>query len=105
MSDTYHYDDVWSNYPPTAERILAALRPGHPRLMLDGTRLEAIRALVARDPVAARVQARVQAMADGLLDEPVSAYCIYDGRRLLAVSRAVKERVYALALTYRLAGG
>lgn len=105
MTGTYYYHGAWSQQAPPADVILAPLRAGHPRLMLDEARLAEIRALVARDPVAARVLGSVRAQAEALLREPAETYRIPDGRRLLSVSRSVKERVYALALVYRLEGG
>lgn len=105
MTDIYHVDGAWTDQTPAGEAILRTLRPGHPRLMLDDVRLAEIRRLIATDPVAARVYRAVREEAEALLTAPPSHYEIPDGRRLLSVSRAVKERVYALALVYRLEGG
>ena len=43
MTGTYYYHGAWSQQAPPADVILAPLRAGHPRLMLDEARLAEIR--------------------------------------------------------------
>ena len=82
---------------------LAGLRPGHPRLILLDERLEELRALPASDPLFARGLEQVLARADGFLGaQPLERKLI--GPRLLSVSRACLDRVYALAFAWRWTG-
>ena len=90
--------------PPPAGEILKTLKPGHPRLMIDDTTIPRIRTLIATDSVAAKCYRRVKRNADRTLERPPSEYRIPDGRRLLSVSRRVKERVRDLAFVYLMEG-
>ncbi len=89
---------------PDPAHILATLRPGHPRLLLNAEGFARLKAGVATDPVLARWQPKLAARGKKLLTEPVSAYEIPDGKRLLATSRRVFDRVTTLAVLYRLDG-
>jgi hypothetical protein len=86
-------------------QILKALKPAHPRLILDEAVLDHVRGMIESDAHAARIYAQIHAQADETLEQPPSIYEIPDGRRLLSVSRRVKERVRTLALVYLLEGG
>jgi hypothetical protein len=86
-------------------QILKALKPTHPRLIVDDVVLDGVRQAIETDPHAARIYAQIQARANETLEQPPSIYEIPDGRRLLSVSRRVKERVRTLALVYLLEGG
>ncbi len=85
--------------------ILHALKPTHPRLIIDEAVLAGVRGAIETDPRAARIYAQIQAQANEALEQLPSIYQIPDGRRLLSVSRRVKERVRTLALVYLLEGG
>jgi hypothetical protein len=94
-------DNTEPEVPPPA-RILASLRPNHPRVMARPETFDHIRALVAKGGVPAELYAAVRKSADQLLTAPVSHYEKPDGRRLLSVSRRVLDRVRTLALVSRL---
>ena len=91
--------------PPSAADVLKTLKPGHPRLLIDGETVARVRKLVEADPVAAAAYRQVKAEADKVLGQPASKYEIPDGRRLLRVSRRVKERVRTLAFIFLAEGG
>ncbi len=80
--------------------ILKTLKRGHPRVIVDGQTGERLKNLVARSPLAARIYRAQRAEAEQIFDAPPSRYEIPDGRRLLSVSRRVKERVHTLALVH-----
>lgn len=87
---------------PPLEKILATLRPGHPRVMADASTFAAIKDLVARGGLPADIYREVRKSADALLTAPASKYEKPDGKRLLNVSRRVLDRVRTLALVHRL---
>ena len=86
---------------PPLDKILATLRPEHPRVMAVPATLDAIRASVRGGGLPARIYAEVKQSADQTLAAPVSKYEKPDGKRLLSVSRRVLDRVRTLALVYR----
>lgn len=90
--------------PPTHEEILARLKPGHPRLLVARGDWERLRRRLQEDPTLRDWHARLRERGRRLLEEPPSRYEIPDGLRLLSVSRRVVDRVYTLALLYRLEG-
>lgn len=81
---------------------LSTLRKSHPRLFVHGW--SAVRARVARNARLREWRDALRQQAQQILQEPVSRYEIPDGLRLLATSQRVKERVYTLAMMYRLEG-
>jgi len=88
---------------PSAAEILPRVRPDHPRLLATAADFGALKKLTA-DPKVMPVFNAVRAGADALLQTPASKYEIRDGKRLLYVSREVKENVLTLGLVYRLTG-
>ena len=78
---------------PPVERILAWLRPDHPRVMARPETFPSIHALVAKGGLPAKLYTEVKESADQVLAAPVSKYEKPDGRRLLSVSRRVVDRV------------
>jgi hypothetical protein len=84
--------------------VLKSLRPGHPRIVADAAGFDRVRRLIETEPLAKRWYQTIRRDATALLDAPASQYEIPDGKRLLTVSRQVKERVQMLALVYRLDG-
>jgi hypothetical protein len=86
------------------DQILTTLKPAHPRLIVDADTLARVQSLIQEHPHARRWYAHIRSEADGVLDQPPSEYEIPDGRRLLSVSRRVKERVRTLGLVYLLEG-
>ena len=89
---------------PPPEKILAALRLEHPRVMVEPGTFDAMKALVRGEGLPARIYGDVKKSADQMLAAPVSKYEKPDGRRLLSVSRRVLDRVRTLALVNRLEG-
>jgi hypothetical protein len=89
---------------PPAAAILARLRPGHPRLLATAEDFAQLKERVNADATLKRWHARLVARAGRILREPPSRYEIPDGLRLLDTSRRVVDRVYTLALLYRLDG-
>ncbi|MBM3859614.1 MAG: DUF4962 domain-containing protein [Verrucomicrobia bacterium] len=89
---------------PARERVLATLRPDHPRVMARTETFVSLKSQVAQGGLPASIYAEVKKSADKTLRERVSKYEKPDGKRLLSVSRRVVDRVRALALVYRLEG-
>lgn len=89
---------------PSQGSMLAGLRPEHPRILATARDFAAIREICATHPEAARWLERLKADARKLIDTPPLKYEIPDGKRLLAVSRAAKERLLLLGLMHRLTG-
>lgn len=86
----------------TEDDILQSLRPGHPRLMADAARFDAIRQLVRSDPKVRDWFDAILKQAHNIMQEPVVEYEIPDGKRLLAVSRRLADRIYALGMVWQL---
>lgn len=89
---------------PTAEDILSRLVKEHPRVMARSADFAALKDRIARLPEFAELYKKVQAEADKLLTAEPSKYEIPDGKRLLATSRRVLDRVTTLALVYQVSG-
>ncbi len=89
---------------PTAQEIAAKFKPAHPRLLANAKKFEDLKAQVAADANLKAWYELVRKSADRILTEEPSKYEIPDGLRLLATSRRVVDRTYALALVYHLSG-
>lgn len=89
---------------PNAARILADLRPGHPRLIAPASRFDELRRDVKSDSTLTRWYESIRSDGEGILRARPSQYEIPDGLRLLATSRRVLDRVTTLALLYQLDG-
>lgn len=89
---------------PAAPEILARLKAEHPRLLVDAAGFARLKKEIPQHPELQRYFDRVQADARGMLTQEPSRYVIPDGLRLLSTSRQVMNRVYALAMMYRLEG-
>lgn len=87
---------------PPQGQVLKTLRLEHPRILADGAAFDAIKARVAQGGLSAGIYGAVKAKADKTLSEKVSVYEKPDGKRLLTVSRRVRDRVAELALVARL---
>lgn len=81
--------------------ILETLATEHPRLLANAARFERIRELVQSDPQAKAWFASVVKQADKIMSEAVVAYDIPDGKRLLATSRRLVDRVFTLGLVWQ----
>jgi hypothetical protein len=86
-----------------AEDSLKTLRPEHPRLILLDSDLDHIRALIQQHPLARKIHGDLVKEAEKLMGAPTVEYKLA-GPRLLAESRHCLDRVYTLALLYRLDG-
>lgn len=87
----------------TPEHPLATLRPGHPRLIATDTDFARLREFVRSDSSAAALYASLKYHADQTLNQPTVVHRLI-GPRLLDQSRLCLERVYTLALVYRISG-
>jgi hypothetical protein len=87
----------------SAQSPLATLRRAHPRLIALETDIERVRKLAASDPVAGKLHEQLREAAERLMAERTVEY-IKIGPRLLSESRRCLDRVYGLALLYRLHG-
>ncbi len=83
-----------------AERV----RKEHPRLLATSSDFERAKQVIKSNPLASEFYQRLKSQAERICQEPPSRYEIPDGLRLLATSRRVLQRVYTLALIYRLDG-
>ena len=82
---------------------LRTLRKEHPRLIALDSDIARIRSLLQQNPQARRIHAELVKEAEKLQTTPPVEYKLV-GPRLLAQSRRCLERVYTLALLYRLEG-
>lgn len=89
---------------PSSETILATLRAEHPRLLATAKDFSELRKLCLSVTEAQVWLAHLQSEAEKLLARPPVKYEIPDGKRLLAVSRAAKDRVLLLGLMHVLTG-
>jgi hypothetical protein len=90
---------------PPATNILASLIQAHPRLLATREGFAQLKERIAAEPQLQSWHKKLQAQAEDILGAEPSRYEIPDGLRLLATSRRVLQRVYTLALLYRLDGG
>jgi len=89
--------------PPAAE-IIARLHKEHPRLLASAEEIAALKKRIESDTKLAGWKASLEKQANDIISAAPSRYEIPDGLRLLATSRRVVDRVYTLALLYRLDG-
>jgi hypothetical protein len=86
-----------------ADGPLTKLRAEHPWLLASDADFARLHDLVASDPLAGTMYAKLQKQADAILmQQPVEHRLI--GPRLLDQSRLCLEGVYSLAIVYRLGG-
>jgi hypothetical protein len=89
---------------PEREHVLATLREEHPRLLIEPDAWVRVRAAIATDRRVSAWHEKLVRQADDLLDAPPSEYVIPDGKRLLATSRRVRDRVMLLAYAHHTTG-
>ncbi|PYX87168.1 MAG: heparinase, partial [Acidobacteria bacterium] len=85
------------------EHPLVTLRASHPRLIVTDADFIRLRQFVRSDNSAARLYASLKYHADQMLTQPTVVHRLI-GPRLLDQSRLCLERVYTLALVYRISG-
>jgi hypothetical protein len=83
---------------------LDGLRPAHPRLMALDSDIARLREVVRSDARAGALYAAVKKSADAILEQSPVVHRLI-GPRLLDQSRRALDRVYTLALVYRMEGG
>ncbi|MBP3361249.1 MAG: discoidin domain-containing protein [Clostridia bacterium] len=94
---------------PTAEQILLDFKKhnpeqAHPRILMDGDRLEKIKKYLNTYDNFKEWYANVKAEADKALAAPIPVYELRDGERLLYVSRDVMSHVIYPAFVYLIEG-
>jgi hypothetical protein len=94
-----------SKKPPTGKQMLATLKSGHPRILIDENTASRVQNVLSTEPHAPKWFENLKAETQKILTEKPSHYEIPDGRRLLSVSRRVKERVRALMFVHLIEGG
>lgn len=82
----------------------SALTRGHPVLLASTQDFATLKKRVSEDPGLKLWYTSLKRKADGILGQPVSTYQKPDGIRLLDTSRRVLDRIYTLALVFRLSG-
>lgn len=82
---------------------LASLRAGHPRLLITAESWSTVKGRAQADPQLNQLLASLVAEAQALLRRPPLEYR-KTGRRLLAVSREIEDRVLLLASAWHLTG-
>ena len=88
---------------PVPEHPLSKLKPNHPRLIANESDFDRLRELVHSDSLAGNIYSNLERQADKMLGEPTVVHRLI-GPRLLDQSRRCLERVYTLALVYRISG-
>lgn len=89
---------------PEAASILKRLEPKHPRLLAHAADFEGLKSAVKTDATMREWYGKVEQRANQILRDEPSKYEIPDGLRLLATSRRVLNRIYDLAMAYRITG-
>ncbi len=82
--------------------VLGTLSQRHPRLLADDARFARIRELVRTDPVAKNWLACLREQVAKIMEEPIVSYDIPDGKRLLATSRRLVDRMHALGMAWHI---
>src|SRR5262245_4053278 len=94
-----------SQFPiPSAQEILGRINKSHPRLLASSNDFVRLKARIESDSLLRSWQTSLDKQARDLLSAAPSRYEIPDGLRLLETSRRVLNRIYTLALLYRLEG-
>jgi Heparinase II/III-like protein/Domain of unknown function (DUF4962) len=89
---------------PSAQEILRRINKSHPRLLASSNDFVRLKARIESDSLLRSWQAALNKQANDILTTAPSRYEIPDGLRLLETSRRVLNRIYTLALLYRLEG-
>jgi hypothetical protein len=84
-----------------SDNPLRTLRNDHPRLILLDTDLERLRLTIKEAPPARKIYQELQREGDRMLTSPPVEYKLA-GAQLIAQSRRALDRIYTLALLYRL---
>ncbi len=87
---------------PPPNELLALVKHGHPRLLASEKDFDALKQRISTNVQLQTWRIRLRDDAQKIIRQPPSQYEIPDGLRLLATSRRVVDRIYTLALLYRL---
>lgn len=92
---------------PTGEEMVNLIKSNHPdnshpRIYADKQKLEILKNRIQTDSYCKKWFVNVKTEADTTLKEAPAEYDIYDGIRLLDISRLAKTRFENLAFTYRM---
>ncbi len=87
---------------PSQASVLDGLNSEHPRLLANADDFVFLARLCEKNRLAAQWRQQLHEQAERLIKTPPLKYEIPDGKRLLSVSRAAKDRVLLLSLMYRL---
>jgi hypothetical protein len=85
------------------EKPLETLRKSHPRLIATDADFRRIQSLILSDPFLRNPWLKLKNQAGGMLTQPTVVHRLI-GPRLLDQSRLCLDRVYTLALVYRVSG-
>lgn len=83
--------------------MLSTLRKGHPRIIGLDSDLQRCKGMIARYPQAREWRDKLRAEAEKIVGQPPVEHVLI-GPRLLTQSRRALDRIYTLALMYRLEG-
>ena len=89
---------------PPQGSILATLAAGHSRLLATPERWAWLAELVTVPGQIKTWYDSIKSSADSILSQPVSQYVLDNRSTLLSVSRTVVDRIYKLAMVYRISG-
>jgi len=89
---------------PSPQSLARMVKKNHPRLLVQESQFAGLRRLIQQNSLAAKWYADKAKEACRILTEPPSGYKLAGEDGMLAVSRAVLNRVYTLALVYKVEG-
>lgn len=90
----------FSVIPPAPAEILGTLRKGHPRLLVTPAGLVALKQQAKTSAELKRWADSIRKDAEKIIPQEPSKYELPDGKRLLSISRRVRDRVMTLAMAY-----
>lgn len=89
---------------PTGAEIVSRIKSDHPRIQATAEDFARAKKLIDTDPQAKAWFATIKDRGSKLLEAPPSQYVIPDGKRLLATSRRILDRIWDLGLLHQLDG-
>lgn len=89
---------------PPQSKILAGLSKSHPRLLASAEDFSRLKKQAVTEPQLQTWAKSLREQSEAIMNAAPSRYEIPDGLRLLHISRQVMNRIYSLALSYRLTG-
>ena len=95
---------VTSGVKNRVKRALKYLRKGHPRLIMTKEMFAERKKLLKTDKNLQFYYSQIKKNADEILKQPMLAYNLHDGVRLLRVSRKMLHRIYTLGIVWKMTG-